>query len=138
MRAYVVAAMIVAVVLAGCGGSDDEQKISDTVQTYLSALAEGDGAEACDQLTGEEAGRVFEEEATMLPELRVSSCADALSKLGDTLGGEGRQTLEGAETTNVKVDGDSATAELVGGTRTVHLRKDDGRWFISGGLGATP
>jgi hypothetical protein len=138
MRAYVAAAVIVALIITGCGDSGDEQKVADTVQTYLSALAEGDGAEACNQLTGEEAGRVFEEEATMLPELGASSCADALSKLGETLGGEGKQTLERAETTNVKVDGDSATAELVGGTKTVHLRKVDGRWFISGALNAEP
>ena len=139
-----VAVACVAVVLvsvffiSACGSSSDKDEIAQTVQMYLAALANGDGAKACDQLTGQQARAVFEGMVLQLPELRATSCADALSKLSGSLGADEKAALGGAETTNVRVDGDSATAELVGGTKTVDLVNADGRWLISGGLSLTP
>jgi Domain of unknown function (DUF4878) len=40
---------IVAAALAGCDGGDSDPE--DTVQTFVDALAQGDGQEACAQLT---------------------------------------------------------------------------------------
>jgi len=129
-----VSAILVALTLSACGGgSDDSGEVSDTVTSYLSALADGDGQKACDQLSSSEAAQIFQEATTVLPELRATGCADALSKLSESLGGE-RKALESVEVTNVKVNGDSATAEVVGGTTTVHLTKTDDTWLISGGL----
>ncbi len=124
--------------LAGCGGDGDEAAVANTVETYLSALAKGDGQEACDQLTGSQARKVLEGFVVQLPELQATSCADALSKLSGSLGGEEKGGLEDAEATNVEIRGDSATAEVVGGTQTVSLTRTDGHWLISGGLNLTP
>jgi hypothetical protein len=118
----------------GGGGGDDSSEVSDTITTYLSAIASGDGDEACEQLTSSEAAKVFQEATSALPELRATGCADALTKLSESIGGE-RKVLESAEVTDVKIDGDTATAGVVGGSATADLTKVDGTWLISGGIG---
>lgn len=134
--------LIVAMFLAACGMAGDEEQVSDTLKTYLSAVANGDGEKACDQLTGEEAGYIFAEAAYYLPELRAKSCADALSGLSASLGGE-RSKIEEAEVVYVNVHGDRATARVAsphhGPTGNVaEFTRVDGRWLISGGIGIIP
>jgi hypothetical protein len=118
----------------GCGGQSDADRIQQTVKTYLSALADGDGAKACDQLTGDQTRAVVDHAITSLPELQASGCADALTKLSGSLGADEKQTLRDAKVTQVQVSGDSATAEVVGGSKTAELQKSHGRSLISGGL----
>ena len=51
--------LVLAVAAAGCGvgPATNEEKISKTASTYLSALADGDAATACAQLTAAGARR---------------------------------------------------------------------------------
>ena len=69
-----------------------------------------------------------------LPELRATSCADALTKLAGSLGAEEKEALESAEIVNVKVDVNAATAEISGGTTVAHLEKSGDGWLIARGL----
>lgn len=121
--------------VAGCGGSatSDQQQIAQTVQTYLHAAARGDGATACDQLTSHEAIEVFGHASEALPELQVSSCADAVSKVAGSLGGS-RARLQDGTVKVLSINGDEATAEVIGGTQHATLTKEAGHWLISGGL----
>ncbi|MGE0065841.1 MAG: hypothetical protein AB7L91_17190 [Dehalococcoidia bacterium] len=130
------ALLIAAALLAGCGTSEgsDSSQVEGTVLGYLTDLAEGDGQGACDRLSGEEARRLLDEVLRKIPELRATSCVDAIDKLSDSLGGEERKILEEARIDRVEVDGGSATATIVGGTNTARLRKVDGVWVISGGI----
>jgi hypothetical protein len=128
--------LIVAALLAGCGasGTSDSNQVEDTVLGYLGDLADGDGQGACDRLSGEEARRLLEEVLRSVPELRATSCVDAIDKLAGSLGGEERKILEEAEIDRVEVHGDSASATVVGGTATARLTRIDGVWVITGGI----
>ena len=133
-------ALLSVVVLAafgfsGCGEASDQDKVKETMSAYLDALASGDGTLACDQLTGPQARLMFEDAVVQLPELQATSCADALSKMADSLGAEERAALEVADVVNIEVDGRTATAEIAGGTTTARLEKSGDRWLISDGLG---
>lgn len=134
VKAAGAALLILLLFVAGCGGESEEDAVKKTLTTYLTALANGDGSEACDQTTGEQARAIFQDSLYRLPELRATSCADALSKLSGSLGADEKETIEDAEVTNVEIDGSSATAELVGGTEVVDLSKSGDGWLISGGL----
>lgn len=134
LRKIVFVAGSLASALAGCGGADENGAVQNTVKTYLSAFADGNGQKACDQLTGQETRTIVQGAVERLPELQSATCPDALSKLSGSLGADEKQTLRDAKITNVHVTGDSATAEVVGGTQTADLTKAHGRWLISGGL----
>jgi hypothetical protein len=119
----------------GCGGSSgDADGIRTTLQTYLTAIADGDGQRACDQLTKDQARVVISQATAKAPELQAASCADALTKLSGALDADQKRTLRDAKVSNVRINGGSATAEVVGGSQTAELEKSHGRWLISGGL----
>jgi hypothetical protein len=128
--------LIVAVFMAlaaGCGGaSSDTSQISSTLTTYLSAVADGNGRTACDQLTGEEARTVLDVSASV----GATSCVDAIDKSSQNLGSAEKQRLRGAKVMNVHVNGDRATADALGATQRAQLVKSGGRWLISGGITA--
>lgn len=130
---------VVVALAAGCGGSgSDEAEVEGTVRAYLQAFAAGNGEEACSQLTGAQARSLFAEAVILLPELRITSCSDAVQKLAGSLGGPEREALDGAQIDAVKIDGDTATATIKGATQTARLTRESDGWFISGGLELSP
>jgi hypothetical protein len=122
--------------VAGCGSSagSDTEKVEDAVLGYLTDFADGDGRDACTQLSGHEAILIFEEAVTEFPQLHASSCSDALTKLSGDLGGEEVEALEAAEIDHVDIHGDSASVTLVGGTTTARLTKAGDNWRITEGI----
>jgi hypothetical protein len=74
---------LLAVVLTGCGvgPASDEEKISKTATTYLKALADGDTARACTQLTrrakGERCEQTIRERLSGLDPDSLRNAADA-------------------------------------------------------------
>jgi hypothetical protein len=78
-----VALALLAVVLTGCGvgPASDEEKISKTATTYLKALADGDTARACTQLTrrakGERCEQTIRERLSGLDPDSLRNAADA-------------------------------------------------------------
>lgn len=134
----VLVAVIFSASCGGSGGGSAEAEIEETIKTYMTALATGDGEEACGQLTGTEARSFPSEAAAYLPELQPTSCRDVIKKLSGSLGGPEKETLESVEVDTIKVKGSSARATIVGGTTAAQLTKEGDRWFISGGLGLAP
>lgn len=98
----VIAALLATAVVTfagGCGGSgSDRDKASAAVKGFLSAIADGDGAQACDQLTGS-ARRDF------LAGTQTSDCDAAAKRVSDQLSDDEKQKLRDAKVTvDLKTD----------------------------------
>jgi hypothetical protein len=111
---------LLAITLAGCGvgPATNEEKISKTATTYLKALADGDAAKACAQLTrrakGQECPRAMRERLARLD-------SDALDQAAE-------------DSMAIEIHGDTATAALSEpeGARFVLTRIGDD-WRIDSG-----
>ena len=119
-----VALLAAALTGSGIGPAGDKEKISKTADTYLRALAGGDTAKACAQLTRRaDSGRC---EAT-LKERLTRLDAHALTKAADG-------------SIDIDVHGNTATAGLSEpkGARFV-LKKVGGQWLMDSGytIGST-
>jgi hypothetical protein len=112
--------VLLAPVLAGCGvgPATNEEKISKTATAYLMALADGDAAKACAQLTRRAKGGGCE-----------AAMTERLSRLdSDAL----RQAAE--DSMDIEIHGDTATAALSEpeGARLL-LVNDGDEWRIDSG-----
>jgi predicted lipoprotein len=122
-RSRVLAILVLALLaaaLTGCGvgKASNEEKINKTASTYLRALADGDTAKACAQLTP----RVRGEGCETVMKGRLSRLdSDALKNAADG-------------SIDVDIDGDSATARLSEpeGARFL-LAKVGAEWRIDSG-----
>jgi hypothetical protein len=129
--ATVIAALAVAVIVGGCGGGPSaSSQVTSTLKTYLADLAHGNGPAACSELTA----AATQEVANAATGSSAKTCPRAVEEAAKELKGDEAQTLLDAKVVDVHVDGNSATANLKGGTRAAHLTKADGRWLISGGV----
>jgi hypothetical protein len=117
----VIVATLSLVAVAGCGASDEEQ-VRQTIERFYRASAEGDGREACDQLSpGALAGTGLED------------CQAAIDQLGELGGPETRRRLAEVAVRQVRVEGERASAlvQVAGQTPvTLALRKVDGEWKL--------
>ena len=128
------AVLCATVALAGCGGdgdkSRDEAKVKGTVDGLYDAFAAKDARKVCASLT-EARQREIERQARIGGRGR-GNCARtlsfALAFLGDQLKG-----LKSAKVTDVRVDGDKATAtvDYRGKKGDLGLAKKDGDWLVS-------
>jgi hypothetical protein len=129
--------LLVSVLLSGCGASDEEQ-VRETIKRFNRAAAEGDGKEACDQLTPG---------AQATGGLRCESVIDQLGRLG---GKAAKRRLAAVEVRNVTVSGKTAMAEAQVPTqsptmlqlekvprRVFRWKTSDGEWKIAS-LGPGP
>jgi len=112
--------VLLAPVLTGCGvgPATNQEKISKTATTYLKALADGDAAKACAQLTRRAKGQGC---PRAMRERLARFDSDAL-----------RQAAE--DSMDIEVHGDTATAALSEreGAR-LRLVNDGGEWRIDSG-----
>jgi multidrug efflux pump subunit AcrA (membrane-fusion protein) len=129
MRHALTAALVLGVVLAGCGGGDDEGDAKATVTQFFTAIHKQDTSKLCDDLLTKD----FIEEST--------------GATGDRAGQECRSQFKSLRATNVKlvkvskvkIDGDdatvTATVEAQGQSRpqVFRLKKEDGAWRLAGG-----
>ncbi len=112
--------LLLAVAVAGCGvgPATDKEKVSKTATTYLKALADGNTATACLQLTsrarGKGCARVMKERLSRLDPAALKDAADA--------------------SMDIEVDGNRATAGLSEpeGARFVLVKSGD-EWRIDSG-----
>lgn len=129
---------LVSISASACGASDEAQ-ITETIKRFNRAAAEGDGKEACAELT---------------PEARAPAgglqCEWAIDQLGRLGGEQTRRRMGAVEIRNVKVTGKWASAEARIPTQsptTLRLEKvsrrvfrwkpSNGEWKIAS-LGAAP
>jgi hypothetical protein len=117
---FVLLLLLLAVAVAGCGvgPATDEEKVSKTATTYLKALAGGDTATACAQLT---------------PRARGEQCAQMMNKRLSRLDPEALKDAADASM-EIDVDGNRATAGLSepAGAR-FRLVKTGDEWRIDSG-----
>jgi hypothetical protein len=126
-------AMALAITAWGCGSSD-EDKVAESVQAYLGALADGDGEEACSHLSGNGQRELVGFVSQQLPEIGTISCPEVVEQLSGTIGPDEKPRLEDAEVTNVEINGDAATATIEGATVSPMLVKSGDDWLIDSGF----
>lgn len=124
------ASVLTAVALSSCGGgadaASDPEAIRVTLTTYLNAVSRGDGKVACDQL-GDDARR------DLIRSVRgARDCGDAVTRYRSGLTSEQREQLRTARVDQVRVDGDRATAKVLGGAEAGRLERRGDRWLIAG------
>jgi hypothetical protein len=96
LAVFVASLLVLALAACGVGSATNEEKISKTATTYLKALADGDAAKACSQLTRRAKG---------------GGCEAAMSeRLGQLDPDALRRAADGSM--DIDVDGDTATAGL--------------------------
>lgn len=135
MRAAVLVALLLAALVAGCGG--DSAKAEDTVSAAVSGLSKGDAKKVCAQLTvGAEKKLlvVLADNPLGYPDIKAATCQEAITKLHSQLDKPTRAVLEDGEVEDAKVNGDKATVHVTGAGMTVDLQKISGKWMITGGL----
>jgi hypothetical protein len=122
VRAALIAASLALLLgAAGCGGGGDESSPEGALESYLSALADGDADAAC-ELLGPQAAD------TSMPQPDCESedptVPDEAIEFGD------------GEVSNVEESGGEATADVTpadgGDPQTVDLVEDDGAWLVDG------
>lgn len=132
-------ALVLALVLAGCGesgGPTDREQIKSTLLTYYKAFGKGDSAAACGQLSSvtktqlEKAGRGKSCTEILTAALKRPDYAQIAAKLGQT------------RVTSITVVRDKATAAVLvpgvkengalGARTNVPLVKEGGAWKIVG------
>jgi hypothetical protein len=119
-------AAVAALALAGCGGGS-EGDVRGAIEGYMSALADGDGDEACSHLSGEMKRRLADAAGN-------GSCPEVVEMLAENFGEDDKSKLKDVEVVDIKIKGDTATAGVKGGDSTAELTKTDGDWLISGGF----
>lgn len=121
--------------VAGCGGgSSDESEIESTLTGYLNDFVAGNGKGVCEAMTGPESRKVIEGIADSEPTMRSMSCPEVMTTVSEDLG-PGKKALERVEIGEVKISGNTATAEIDSGAEPARLEKINGSWYIAGGGG---
>jgi hypothetical protein len=136
LTAVVVAA---ALAVAGCGGSSgDEQQVKNTVTTFMSALARGDGAKACALATS-----AAQQHLVGQASQAGGNCQAIIATISKRLPASVKQGLESAKVKKATVKGDTATVSdkdissssgdlspfLGSGSTT--LKKENGQWKLA-------
>ena len=130
MRRAIALAAVLAVAVAGCGGTDDKQEVRETVQAYLDSFVKGDAAKTCALMT-EETRRTFVKGARSLTP--TNDCATATVAVRAAAGRKAIAALRDAKISDVKVHGRTASAKLKAssGESVATLTKEGGEWKVS-------
>lgn len=139
-RRIALGAALVAVAVAGCGGTpaeSDATKVTRAIERYLDAQVAGDGAAACALLSPAGKRQLMSVVAAASQGLATQpSCEDAVGLVRAAAGTELVDALGRARVEHVVVDGDRATADVVDGAalprRRVTLVQTSAGWRISG------
>ncbi len=114
----------------GVTSGPDVAAVRLTIQGYLSAFADGDGASACMFLTPESQQQFV---AAVRADVGATTCADAFSEVADQAPDSVRSAFRDAPVTDVVVDGRRArgVVTVAGRSNTVTLEKRETQWMIS-------
>ena len=134
MRSAAVASLLVAALLAGCGGSSASPE--DTVSAAISGLSKGDEKKVCAQVAPEGERRLLAvlRDNPFGVVVHASSCEEAITKLHAKLSKPIRAALEDGEVDHAKVTGEKAVVHVPGFGMNVELKRFAEKWKITGGL----
>ncbi len=134
MRAAVIAAVLVAALLAGCGDSNPSPE--DVVSAAISGLSTGDEKKVCAQVSPEGERKLLAvlRDNPLNIVVEATNCADAITKLHAKLSEAVRAALRDGEVDDAKVTGDEAVVHVPGFGMDVELGKVADKWQITGGL----
>jgi len=134
MRVALVASLVVAALLAGCGDSSPSPE--ETVSTAISGLSKGDEKKVCAQLSpeGERKLLVVLKDNPLGLIVNATNCEDAIVKLHAQLSKAIRASMQDGEVDDAKITGDKAVVHVPGFGMDVELEKIAETWKISGGL----
>jgi len=118
MVARLILLLVAALALTGCEPSDRE-RVSDSVETFIHAYADGDAKTAC---------------ARLVPEVRAAfagGCEAGLKKESDALSAAEKKRLHSLGVRDVRIKGDRANVWLEGqGGEPGTVRRVDGQWLV--------
>src|SRR3954470_12908294 len=97
-----------AVLLAGCGKSDEE-KISDVLTSYNAALVDGDGKKACGLFDDQGRQKLVNSLKSLAPTSPANDCEQLVRDVGATITPDNGRRIKAIKITNVKIDGDKAS-----------------------------
>ena len=119
----------VALALAGCGGGGEDD-VESTLKSYLGSFAGGDGSKACDLMTTK-TRRAFVDRVQLLT--KTKDCGKSIVAIRKQAGTTVVQALKKTKISEIKVDGDRASAKLTSGVNTSRavLQKEDGEWHVA-------
>lgn len=134
MRAAVIAAVLIAALLSGCGGGSASPE--ETVSKAISGLSDGDEKQVCAQLSpeGERRLLVVLRDNPLNLIVRARTCEEAITKLHAKLSKPIRDALRDGEVDDAKVTGEKADVHVPGFGMDVELEKIAEDWKITGGL----
>lgn len=118
---YALGAIACALLVGGCGASDEDQ-IRETMDTFLLGLADSDGDEACSVMTGDGQEQFAE----------FSSSGEDCDFGANAFASEAGYDFDSAEIDRVTIEGETATAGLADDSSTFDLVKEDGEWKLDG------
>ena len=116
--------------LAGCGGGGGEDDVEATLNSYVDAFVDGDGAKACSLMSAQTRTQ-FTNRVKLIT--KTSDCGKSIETIRKQAGPTVLAALKKTEVSDVKVDGDTASAKLTSGANTsrAQLRKEGGEWRVT-------
>ena len=134
MRVAVVASLLIAALLAGCGDSTPSPE--SVVSTAISGLAKGDEKQVCAQVSpeGERKLLVVLRDNPLDLIVHADNCEEAITKLHAKLSQPIRNAMQDGEVADAKITGDEAVVRVPGFGMNVELKKIAEEWKITGGL----
>jgi uncharacterized protein DUF4878 len=123
-----------AIAVAGCGGGPADD-VESAIKSYIGAFKDGDGEKACSLMT-RSTRKQFVTRTKALT--KTTDCAAAIEAIRTQAGQPAMDALKKVKVSDVKVNGNTATARLSTGknSSTATLKKEDGAWKVSGAPGA--
>ncbi len=132
MVRVVTVAVALVVLLSGCGGTSDNDKIKAVIHDYTQAIVDKDFSKACAKLTATAKRTLVKAGST----LGGGDCKKILASALDSLPAATKAKLKGLDfkVKQIKVTGNTATATLSesldGNSTKTHLRKQGGTWLV--------
>lgn len=115
---------------AACGGSSasDEEQIQDAVSGFYTAFAAGDGEKACSYMSENSKDALLKSTKA----LNVKSCEEGIKAAAGFLPTKLRDQIKKIEATDIKIDGDKATANAKPSVNNAKILfvKEDGDWKL--------
>jgi hypothetical protein len=135
MRIAVLAGLLLAALVAGCGESSPSPE--DVTSAAVSGLSKGDEKKVCAQLTEpakKKLLRVLADDPPIVDPIRAGTCEEAIVEVHAQLTKPIRAVLEDGEVDKAKITGDQAIVHVTGAGTDVELQKISDEWKITGGL----